>query len=153
MKTKFRGFTLIEVIVVIAIIAALGAVIVPTMLGYAKDAKVRELTANANLVYTAAQTALIKYEGDDSLYGKIFTGHDTVDAVAADGTVLSISKYMGDALTGNYSFKVADNELEIECATWCNDSQISESETKIYTEQEIRDSIGQKGIGSHPYIS
>ncbi|MBQ4310021.1 MAG: type II secretion system protein, partial [Oscillospiraceae bacterium] len=39
MNAKVKGFTLIEMIVVMAIIGALAAIIIPTMFGFVKDAK------------------------------------------------------------------------------------------------------------------
>lgn len=44
-KGKFRGFTLIEVIVVIAIIAVLAAIIVPSIIGYMHQANASTITA------------------------------------------------------------------------------------------------------------
>lgn len=59
MKKLFnkKGFTLIELIVVIAIIAALMLLIVPTMNGFVDTAKKQANTANAKSVYTAIQAS------------------------------------------------------------------------------------------------
>ncbi|MDE7293738.1 MAG: type II secretion system GspH family protein [Oscillospiraceae bacterium] len=47
-----KGFTLIELIVTIAIIGVLVAILVPSMLGYVGDSKISTANSNAKLVYT-----------------------------------------------------------------------------------------------------
>ncbi len=53
---KVRAFTLIELIVVIAIVAILTAILVPTIMGYLNESKLSSANANAKLVYD--QTAI-----------------------------------------------------------------------------------------------
>lgn len=50
-----KAFTLIELIVVIAIIGVLVAILVPTMTGFVNDARVATANANARTVYSIAQ--------------------------------------------------------------------------------------------------
>lgn len=59
-----NGFTLIELIVVIAILGILMLFLVPSFLGYAEDAKVQVRKANARTVWTAAKAAETKSESD-----------------------------------------------------------------------------------------
>lgn len=54
LKNK-KGFTLIEIIVVLVILAILAAALIPTMMGYVGDARQKSQLATANAYLTAAQ--------------------------------------------------------------------------------------------------
>lgn len=62
MKKRLKGFTLIELIVVIVIVGVLAAILVPSMIGFIGDSKLSTANTNAKLVYSTAMTYATKCE-------------------------------------------------------------------------------------------
>ena len=65
MKKMKKGFTLVELIVVIAIIGTLAAIIVPAIMGYVREANKRADLETARQFGERIETEMVK---DDSLY-------------------------------------------------------------------------------------
>ncbi|MBR4580092.1 MAG: prepilin-type N-terminal cleavage/methylation domain-containing protein [Lachnospiraceae bacterium] len=74
MKKNNKGFTLVELIVVLVILAILAAILVPALLGYIDRAREKQYVLNAKSALTATQAEL------SSLYGQ---GKDIKDATTA----------------------------------------------------------------------
>ena len=79
-KNKKKGFTLVELIVVLAILAILAAMLVPALTGYIDKANEKKIIATARQYYVAAQTVVSEaYANNDKLQGiSILSGSYTV---------------------------------------------------------------------------
>ena len=73
-KGDNKGFTLVELIVVLVILAILAAILVPALLGYIDRAKGQQIVLNARSCYTATQAEM------SSMYAKSQAVSDIVNA-------------------------------------------------------------------------
>jgi len=67
MRKDKKGFTLVEIIVVLVILAILAAFTIPTMLGFVNDAKGKAYIAQAREVYVAAQATATEMNATQGL--------------------------------------------------------------------------------------
>jgi type IV pilus assembly protein PilA len=102
MRKDKKGFTLVEIIVVLVILAILAAFLIPSMLGFVNDAKKKAAVAEQREIYVAAQAIateqFAKYGDTQAAINLGMTsptaagveatklGSDAVFAVASDAT-------------------------------------------------------------------
>lgn len=64
MDKNKKGFTLVEIVIVMAIIGVLAAILVPTLMGYIRKARLKTSNANAKVAYNVLTGTIGKYMCD-----------------------------------------------------------------------------------------
>ncbi len=100
-KNENKGFTLVELIVVLVILAILAAILVPALLGYIDRARSQQTVLNAKSCLTAAQAEL------SSIYGKnsdqMTQADKTRIQTTADVPVYNLTIYVGKSSTNKHA--------------------------------------------------
>ncbi len=112
---RLKGFTLTELIVVLAIIGVLAAILAPTMINYYRSSRVKDANADAKMVLNAAQTEVQKYISVDRVADtdaqSIFSGK-VIISCDNDGNLL----YSGSGIETGLIAPAADTTAAVNCA-------------------------------------
>ena len=93
-RSKKGGFTLVELIVVLFILAILAALLIPALTGYIDKAKQKQIIAETRQVVMAAQTLVDEAYGTKNV-GATITVSSTTDATVKIDDVAKLAEVKG----------------------------------------------------------
>lgn len=121
MNKMKKGFTLVEIMIVVAIIAILAAIAIPNFIAYRNESQGNACAGNMKTIKTAGETWLTKNPGT--------TAPTAADLVKSDGTGLLKSMPKCPKTGGDYTIAVDNGAITVTC-TKHNDDGTEKGEAK-----------------------
>ena len=115
-----KGFTLIELIIVIAILAILAAILIPNMVSYINEANNSVAKANARTLYSAATAAAAECltDGNSATIAKIDAKKQA--DLTTDGFETKLASLLGTNFKGTLTVEVSGTSVT--SVTWTSES-------------------------------
>jgi len=119
-KSNKKGFTLVELVVVIAIIGILAAILVPTMMNYVKKARLKTANANAKLIFTTCNNQAADLIADGESVTAISNWSGKVDTLGSGALEKAVKQALRDNggetgwATINFNPAIADSATSTE---------------------------------------
>ncbi len=149
-----KGFTLVELIVVLVILAILAAILVPALLGYIDRAREKQYVLNAKSFLTATQAEFSSIYGEGKKPSEISNRKTTVCNTADVATATKFTAYCAkDTKGANESSAVSSNHaaytvkfavyeengvtLYFDGSSWMSVTSAPTIDTNTYTGYEI----------------
>ena len=124
-KNRQKGFTLVEIMIVVAIIAILAAVAIPSFIRYRNDSRTAACIGNMQQLRTAAESWLTKHPGT--------TAPTLTDLCGTEDT-----KYLKQTPTcpkdgSNYQITLEDGAIKVTCGSGDQEHVLPDSATATTT--------------------